>query len=109
MSLEGYKERSHAKKDELYKAVHPQNIEKLNIYLQFLQNAEKKKSTLNVYEGDILNFMLFIEKDITRVSEEELEKYIAFLKESKKITNRTINRHIAAIKGIVTYFSPNSN
>lgn len=74
----------------------------LKEFLEYkLESKDIKKETLDIYQWDIGDFKNFIEKDLLKVSKEDVINYIKFLKD--KYQANTISRKISTIKGFYKF------
>ncbi|TMN21868.1 recombinase [Lentibacillus cibarius] len=78
-------------------------------YLQYLSAQERSEDTLEGYEKDYRVFRGFIEdvfngpvyiEDVTR---DNLENYMIYLKEKRKLAPRSRNRYISSIRSLFEY------
>lgn len=76
------------------------------LFLEFIKNEKKlSENTLQSYERDIKQFESYIEKnqkDYIKITGEEIQDYIEYLKEINKKTS-TISRNIASIRSFYQY------
>jgi len=79
--------------------------EAINDYLDYII-LEKRLSdnTKESYEFDLKCFNeYFKNKKITDINEEDIVDYLAYLKESKKLNSRSIERHLTTLRGLFKY------
>ncbi len=74
----------------------------IDSYLLFLRTEKKLgDATIESYRLDLEGFVCFIDKEITKVSRDDIVNYISYLRE--KMGVRSINRHISSLKGFYNY------
>jgi hypothetical protein len=59
-------------------------------------------ATMRIYQSDILNYMVYIHKDITETIATEFEKYIEFNLQ-QGINAKSINRKLSAVKSLINF------
>lgn len=80
-------------------------IDYINDYLNYIL-LEKRLSinTYNSYSQDLLCFNnYFKEKKINEISEKNILDYLEYLKDNKKLTSRSIERHLTTLRGFFKY------
>lgn len=74
----------------------------LDEYFIFLKTEKKLgDTTIDSYTLDLTNFYNYIQKDLVKVKEEDISKYITYLKHS--LNTKSINRHISSLKGFYKF------
>ena len=83
--------------------------EAINDYLSYIK-LEKRlgTNTYNSYAFDLVSFAKYFEnKNITKLNENDIINYLEYLKEKKKLTSRSIERHLTTIRGLFKYLTKN--
>lgn len=77
--------------------------EEINSFRSYLL-VEKKysKNTIESYERDLLQFQIFITKEITRIQEEDIHQYLKELSVEEK-SEKTISRVISCLKSFYKF------
>lgn len=84
------------KKEEFIK------IKYINSFINHIISKNYSRQTLISYIDDLYYFYAFIKKDLTKIQEEDINKYITYLARNKK-SPTTINRHISTYKTFYKY------
>lgn len=76
-------------------------------YINYI-SLEKQLSnnTIDGYKRDLTSFFKFIEKEYKSINQKDINNYIIYL--SKKLSPKSINRHIVAIKNYFKYLDKNN-
>ena len=71
-------------------------------YILYLRTEKKlSDTTINSYIFDLKSFTEFIDKDLFKVTKEDINKYLDYL--SNIVSPRSKNRHISTLKGFYKY------
>jgi len=74
----------------------------LDEYYLFLKTEKKLgDSTIKSYQFDLDNFIDFVKKDLMLVMQDDIVKYITFLRGILSV--RSVNRHISSLKGFYKF------
>lgn len=74
----------------------------LKEFLEYkLESSDIKKETLEMYQGDIKDFQIFINKNLLDVSQDDMLHYMEFLK--SRYQPNSISRKISTLKGLYRY------
>lgn len=77
-------------------------------YLDYLRCIKKYSSnTVNSYNEDITEYISVINKDIRKVCEEDIKKYLEYLY-NKNISKSSISRKLSSIRGLYNYLYTNN-
>lgn len=72
-------------------------------YLMDLELRGQSKNTIRNYGYTLSNFFDYIEKNPESVTETDIKRYMLYLKNEKNATNRTIHRHLNALRSFFRY------
>lgn len=72
-------------------------------YLMDLELRGQSKNTIRNYNYTLSNFFDFIGKNPESVTELDIKSYMIYLKNEKNATNRTIHRHLNALRSFFRY------
>lgn len=72
-------------------------------YLMDLELRGQSKNTIRNYGYTLHNFFDFIQKSPESVTETDIKRYMIYLKNEKNATNRTIHRHLNALRSFFRY------
>ncbi|NMC59198.1 MAG: tyrosine-type recombinase/integrase [Candidatus Methanofastidiosa archaeon] len=72
-------------------------------YLMDLELRGQSKNTIRNYGYTLHNFFDFIQKGPESVTETDIKRYMIYLKNEKNATNRTIHRHLNALRSFFRY------
>ena len=71
-------------------------------YILYLRTEKKlSETTINSYILDLKSFTEYIDKDLLKVTKEDINKYLNYL--SNIVSPRSKNRHISTLKGFYKY------
>ncbi|HOM96077.1 MAG: tyrosine-type recombinase/integrase [Candidatus Methanofastidiosa archaeon] len=72
-------------------------------YLMELELRGQSKNTIRNYSYTISNFLEFTDKSPENINEQDIKRYMIYLKNQKNATNRTIHRHLNALRSFFRY------
>jgi integrase/recombinase XerD len=72
-------------------------------YLMELELRGQSKNTIRNYRYTISNFLKFTNKSPENINEQDIKRYMIHLKNQKNATNRTIHRHLNALRSFFRY------
>lgn len=72
-------------------------------YLMELELRGQSKNTIRNYRYTISNFLEFTDKSPESINEQDIKRYMIYLKNQKNATNRTIHRHLNALRSFFRY------
>ena len=72
-------------------------------YLMELELRGQSKNTIRNYGYTLSNFFDFTDKKPESVTESDIKRYMIHLKNEKNATNRTIHRHLNALRSYFRY------
>lgn len=75
----------------------------LEDYMMELELRGQSKNTIRNYGYSLSNFFGFSKKSPEDVTETDIKRYMIFLKNEKNATNRTIHRHLNALRSFFRY------
>ena len=62
------------------------------------------KETKESYEFDLISFKTYFENyDIREINEKDITNYLAYLSTEKKLSSRSIERHLTTLRGFYKY------
>ena len=74
----------------------------LDQYFLFLKTEKKLSNhTIESYTEDLNKFRVFINKDLSKITKEDIQEYIIHLR--KTINPKSVNRHISSLKGFYKF------
>lgn len=84
-------------------------IELINDYLDYIVLEKRlSKNTKESYYFDLACFNdFFINKNINAINEQDIVKYLEYLNKEKKLSSRSIERHLTTIRGFFKYLVKN--
>ena len=75
----------------------------LEDYLMELELRGQSKNTIRNYGYTLSNFFDYTNKDPKDITEQDIKRYMIYLKNDKNATNRTIHRHLNALRSFFRY------
>ncbi len=75
----------------------------LEDYLMELELRGQSKNTIRNYSYTLSNFLNFINKNPKDITEQDIKRYMIYLKNDKNATNKTIHRHLNALRSYFRY------
>lgn len=69
-----------------------------------LKNTDKSQNTVDSYKGDLKQFLAFLGKDVTEVSDEDIKAYRSHLK-AKGLKMKTVNRKLVSVKQFIDFLN----
>jgi integrase/recombinase XerD len=75
----------------------------LEDYLMELELRGQSKNTIRNYGYTLSSFFDYIHKNPKDVTEQDIKRYMIYLKNDKNATNRTIHRHLNALRSFFRY------
>lgn len=79
------------------------NNEILHDYLTYLKTLKNLSfNSISAYQNDLTSFLTFTQKDIKKITEEDIYKYITYLS-NNELSSKSINRKITSLKMFYKY------
>ncbi|MCC7573075.1 MAG: tyrosine-type recombinase/integrase [Candidatus Methanofastidiosum sp.] len=75
----------------------------LEEYLMELELRGQSKNTIRNYGYTLSNFFDYTNKNSKDITEQDIKRYMIYLKNDKNATNRTIHRHLNALRSFFRY------